>query len=174
MEGRMALGLLGFAAVFLSLLMGLWMEHVRERPVYERPAIMIRSLFSVAWGPARWLLLAAGLILLSRASLAMAASLAALLILLRAWKGYLGSRRHRHRMIRAAFEKERTRDPAASDRQILQRILHSLHARWGEELIEQIVADNPTPEGVADMVVRMERGVLPSGFHPSRILRGGR
>jgi hypothetical protein len=170
----MALGLLGFAALALSLLMGLWMEHVRERPVYERPAILLRPLFSLAWGPSRWILFAAGLILVSRASLALAAGVAAFLTLLRAWKGYLGSRRYRLRMIRRAFEKERARDPAASDAQILQRILHSLHARWGEELIEQMVADNPTPEGVARMVVRMERGALPSGFHPSRILRGGR
>jgi hypothetical protein len=77
-------------------------------------------------------------------------------------------------MIREAFEKERARDPSASDKQILHRILGSLHGRWGDELIEQIVADHPTPEGVADMVVRLERGALPSGFHPSRILRGGR
>jgi hypothetical protein len=74
-------------------------------------------------------------------------------------------------MIRRAFEREKSRDPAASDVQILIRILHALHPRWGEELIEQIATDNPTPEGVADMVIRMERGALPSGFHPSRLLR---
>jgi len=93
------------------------------------------------------------------------------LLALASWKRYLHSRRHRQRMIRRAFEKERARDPAASDVQILQRILHSLHGRWGEELIEQIAADNPTPEGVSDMVLRIERGALPPGFSPSRMLR---
>jgi len=77
-------------------------------------------------------------------------------------------------MIRQAFDRERARDPSASDAQILQRILLSLHGLWGQELVEQIVADNPTPEGAADMVVRMERGALPTGFHPSRLLRGDR
>ena len=170
----MALGLLGILAVAVSLLMGLWMQHVRERPVYERPAALIRPVFRLLWWPIQWALFLAGLGILFRASLAAGAALSAILLGLASWKRYLRSRRHRHRMIRVAYDKERARDPAASDAQILHRILSSLHARWGEELIEQIVADHPTPEGVADMVVRMERGALPPGFHPLRILRGGR
>ena len=168
------LGILGAAGVAVSLFMGLWVQHLRERPVYERPSIMIRPWFRWIWTPARWTLFAAGFLVLSRASLVTAGSVALTLLLLGSWKRYLGSRHQRRRMIRRSFEGERARDPSASDAQILQRILHSLHSRWGEELIEQIVADNPTPEAVADMVVRMERGALPSGFHPLRILRGGR
>jgi hypothetical protein len=170
----MLLGLLGFAAVACSLLMGLWMQHVRERPVYERPAILIRPAFRMIWSPARWLMFATGVAALGRASLAAAVVLLSVLAALAAWKRYLMSRHHRHHMIRAAFLKERARDPSASDVQILQRLLAALHARWGEELIEQIVLDNPTPEGVADMVVRMERGALPKAFRPSRIPQGRR
>jgi hypothetical protein len=166
-------GLLGFAGVAVSLLMGLWVQHVRERPVYERPSFMIHPSFWRIWVPARWSLFAGGFILLARASVPATSALALTLVALGSWKRYLASRRHRRRMIRRAFEKERARDPSASDAQILQRILRSLHGRWGDELIDQIVADDPTPEGVAAMVVRMERGVLPPGFHPSRVLRRG-
>ena len=169
-----SLGILGAAGVLVSLLMGLWMQHLRERPVYERPSIMIHPYFWVIWMPAQWTLFAAGFAMLGHGSLPAAALLALVLLALWIWKRLLASRHHRRRMIRRAFEKERARDPSASDAQILQRILHSLHGRWGEELIEQIVADAPTPEAVADMVVRMERGSLPSGFHPLRILRRGR
>ena len=173
MEGGW-LGLAGLAGVAVSLLMGLWVQHVRERPVYERPSIMIRPGFWRIWMPARGILFLFGGFLLARASFAAAGLLALALLGAWSWRRYLGSRRHRRRMIRQAFEKERAGDPSASDAQILQRILFSLHGRWGQELVEQIVADNPTPEGVADRVVRMERGALPGVFHPSRILRGGR
>jgi hypothetical protein len=166
--------LLGCAAVAVSLLMGLWVQHIRERPVYQRPSLLIHPSFWRIWLPARWLLFAGGMILLGRFSLLSAAALAALLLALLSWKRYLAGRRHRTRMIRRAFERERERDSSASDAQILQRILRSLHGRWGDELIEQIVADNPTPEGVAAMVIRMERGILPPGFHPSRNVRRSR
>lgn len=168
------MGLGGFACLAASLLMGLWLEHVRERPVYERPSVLIRRAFWLMWSPARWILFAAGWLMMALSVPGTAAGLALVLAALWCWKLYLKSRRHRHRMIREAFLRERERDPAASDVQILRRILHSLHGRWGEELIEQLVADNPTPEGVADMVVRMERGALPAGFSPARMLRGRR
>ena len=89
------------------------------------------------------------------------------------WKRLLRSRFCLRRTLRRAFRKERARDALASDAEILQRILHSLHGRWGEDLIEQIVADHPTPEAIADLVVRMERGALPAGFDPRRNLRKG-
>ena len=57
----MALGLLGILAVAVSLLMGLWMQHVRERPVYERPAALIRPVFRLLWWPIQWALFLAGL-----------------------------------------------------------------------------------------------------------------
>jgi hypothetical protein len=168
------LGLAGLAGVAVSLLMGLWMQHVRERPVYERPAFLIRPGFRRIWLSSRAFLFLAGALLLVRASPPAAALLALLLAAAWSWQRYVGSRSHRRRMFRRAFDRERARDPATTDEMILQRLLASLHGRWGEELIEQIVADNPTPEGVADMVFRMERGALPAGFHPLPTLRRGR
>ena len=165
-------GLAGFACLGISLLMGLWMEHLRERPVYQRPALLIHRSFWLLWSPARWLLFGAGWILAGLSFPRTTASLAFTLLGLWSWKRYLRSRRHRQRMVREAFDRERDRDPSASDAQVLQRIVTSLHARWGEELIEQIVLDNPTPEGVADFIVRMERGILPPGFFPSSPRRG--
>jgi len=171
---RTWLGLAGLAGVAFSLLMGLWMQYVRERPVIERPGFLVRPGFRLMWTPARVFLFLGGGLLLARAFPPAAALLALLLAAAWSWRRYLESRAHRRRMFRRAFDREKAGDPSTADELILRRLLASLHARWGEELIEQIVADNPTPEGIADMVVRMERGALPAGFHPSRRLRRGR
>jgi hypothetical protein len=165
------LGLLGLALVAGYLMLGLWLEHVREKPVYERPRVLSRPRFWIGYSALRAALFLAGWGLLLRDSLRSAAVLALILAGAWTWKRIVRGRPHRQRMIRRAFEREKSRDPAASDVQILSRILHALHPRWGEELIEQIAADNPTPEGVADMVIRIERGGLPSGFDPARLLR---
>jgi|GEM_PF-2028084 len=164
-------GVAGFALVAAFILSGLWLDHVRERPVYERPAILIHPRFWIVFASIRWFLFLAGWglsgVVFPRAALVLALALAAAW----SWKRTLQGRRYRRRMIRQAFQREKARDPAATDIQILQRILHSMHPRWGEELIEQIAADNPTPEGVCDMILRIERGALPPGFNPGRMLR---
>jgi hypothetical protein len=164
-------GILGLALVIGYLLQGLWLEHVREKPVYERPRLLSRPRFWMGYTFVRAALFLLGWGLLIRVSLPGALVLASILACAWMWKRTVQGRPHRHRMIRRAFEREKARDPAASDVQVLSRILHALHPRWGEELIEQIAADNPTPEGVADMVIRIERGALPSGFDPARMLR---
>lgn len=164
-------GFLGLALVIGYVLLGLWLEHVREKPVYERPRLLSRPRFWMGYSILRAALFLLGWGLLLRVSLPYALVLASILAGAWMWKRTVQGRPHRHRMIRRAFEREKTRDPAASDVQVLSRILHALHPRWGEELIEQIAADNPTPEGVADMVIRIERGALPSGFDPARMLR---
>ena len=154
---------LGLLCLGFFLLMGLWRDHIRERPVYERPVALIRPSFWPVWHVSRWTLFTAGWILLAFSLPRTGIALALALLALWSWRRYLRSRRHWHRRVREAFARERRRDPSAPDIQILQRILHSTHGRWGEELIEQIVTDHPTPEGVADMIVRMEGGVLPAG-----------
>ena len=169
----MMAGVAGFGALALFLILGLWWAGVRERPVYERPGILIRPWFPATFQLARGLLFAIGWILAARSFPRAAAGLALLLLAAAAWKKLVASRGYRRRMFRRAFEAERARDPAAGDVQILRRILHALHPRWGDELIEQIATDQPTPEGGADMVVRIERGGLPQGFHPLRMLRRG-
>ena len=165
------LGVLGFALIAAFLLLGLWLEQVREKPVYERSVLLIHPQFWLGYSANRWALFLGGWVLAARFSPRVALPLAALLAAAWGWKRSLRGRRYRHRMIRRAFEQERSRDPSATDAQVLQRILHSLHPRWGGELIEQIATDNPTPERVADMVLRIERGALPSGFNPKRMLR---
>ena len=167
-----ALGGLGFLLIAAFLFMGLWLDHVRERPVYERPAFLVHPGFWVGYRIARWSLFLAGWILAIAVFPKTSAGAGAALAAAWAWKRRIQGRSHRRRMIRRAFEREKARDAAATDVQVLERILHSLHPRWGEELIEQIASDNPTPERVADMVLRIERGALPSGFNPARMLRG--
>jgi hypothetical protein len=165
------IGFAGLVLIAAFLISGLWLDHVRERPVYQRPPILIRPRFWIVYASIRWISFVAGWGLSAAAFPRIALGLALALTAAWLWKRLLQGRMFRHRMIRQAFAREKKRDPAASDIQILQRILHSMHPRWGEELIEQIAADNPTPEGVSDMVLRIERGALPLGFDPSRMLR---
>ena len=164
-------GLAGFGLIVAYLLSGLWLTHVRERPVYERPALLVHPWFRAAFSAFRGILFLAGWTLAVWAFPRV--SLLVVLVLAGSWSWwrFLHGPHHRRRMVRKAFEREKTRDPSAGDLQILRRILHSMHPRWGEELIEQITSDNPTPEGVADMALRIERGALPPGFNPSRMLR---
>ena len=164
-------GLAGFALIALFLLMGLYLAHARELPVYRRPAFFIHRRFWLVWNLLRGSLFLAGWALAWRARPWMAAGLALVLSAAWGWRLYLQGRHHRRRMVRRAFDTEKARDPAASEVQVLRRVLFAMHPRWGEELIEQIAADHPTPEAVADMVVRMERGGLGPGFNPSRLLR---
>jgi len=164
-------GLAGFACIALFLLMGLYRAHARELPVYRRPAFFIHPSFRILWTLVRASLFVAGWMLAWRASPRMAGAAALLVSAAWGWRSYLQGTHHRRQMVRRAFDAERARDPAASEAQALRRVLHAMHPRWGEELIEQIAADNPTPEAVADMVVRMERGGLGAGFHPARLLR---
>lgn len=165
------LGALGFILIAGFLLFGLWLDSIRERPVYERPSFLIQSRFWAAYPIGSWLLFLTGWFLAARSFPRSAAALGLALAMAWGWKRWIRGKTHRRRMIRQAFETEKARDPAATDSQVLQRILYSLHPRWGEELIEQIATDNPTPERVADMLIRIEQGALPSGFNPASMLR---
>jgi hypothetical protein len=165
------LGILGFLLIAGFLLFKLWLDSVRERPVYERPSFLIHSRFWSVYPIASWLLFLTGWILAAWSFPQSAMALGMALALAWGWKRWVRGKSHRRRMIRQAFEREKVRDPSATDSQVLQRILYSLHPRWGEELIEQIAIDNPTPERVADMLTRIEQGALPSGFNPASMLR---
>jgi len=164
-------GLAGFGLIVAYLLSGLWLAHVREKPVYERPALLVHPWFRTAYSACRGILFLTGWVLAVQEFPRVSLLVVLVLVGSWAWWRFLHGRPHRRRMVRRAFDREKARDPAAGDVQILRRIVHSMHPRWGNELIEQIAADNPTPERVADMVLRLERGALPSGFNPSRMLR---
>lgn len=166
-------GLLGLALLGLFLISGLWMEHIRERPVYERPPVLIHPIFRTLWSPTRWVAFFLGWILLARTWPRLGAILALFLAAMWGWKRYLRSRHHWDRTIRSSFLLEKARNPQASDIEILTAILLTVRGHWGQELIDQIVADHPTPEGIAAMIVRMERSLLPRGFDPTRTSRGG-
>ena len=165
------IGIAGFALLAIFLLSGLWIDHVREKPVYERPRILVRPGFWTAFRGLRLALFLAGWAMSASVLPRAAGGLALLLALAWGWKRLIRGRHFRRRMVRKAFVLEKRRDPAASDVQILQRVLHAIHPHWGEELLEQIALDNPTPERVADMICRIEKGALPAGFSPARLLR---
>jgi hypothetical protein len=165
------IGIAGFVLLAAFLFCGLWIDHVRERPVYERPRILVRPGFWIAFRALRFAFFLAGWAMSARVFPRSAGVLAALLALGWGWKRLVRGRHFRRRMVRRAFTLEKRRDPAASDVQILQRVLHAIHPHWGEELLEQIALDNPTPERTADMICRIEQGALPAGFSPARLLR---
>jgi len=64
-----------------------------------------------------------------------------------------GSRR---RSMQSEFDRLRRERPDVPNTEILFQIIFARHARWGPDLVQQIVQENSTVEGAARMVARME------------------
>jgi hypothetical protein len=151
---RLALGLAALAAWSV-----LWLleAHWKALPAYDRPRFTHSPAYAVWAGALRKVLMAVGLILLYAAHRAAAA--AAIAALLGAWmvrRIVTGPGAIRRRMQRE-FDRLKRERPQAADLEILYEIVYAQHRRWGPELVQQIVQDNPTVEGAARMVARLER-----------------
>lgn len=136
----------------------LWLLEVRwnSLPVYDRPRLTHSAAYSVWAGVLRKLLLGISLVGLVAAHWAAAA--AAIALLLGGWsvrriQDSAGSQR---RSMQREFDRLRRENPHAPDAEILFQIVFARHARWGPDLVQQIIQENPTVEGAARMVARME------------------
>ena len=154
---RLALGLAALAAWGV-----LWLLDARWKalPAYDRPRFTHSSAYAVWAGALRKVLMAAGLILLYAAHRGAAAAAAAIVVgawaIRRIVTGPVGIRREMQR----EFDRLKRERPQAADLEILYEIIYVQHRRWGPELVQQIVQDNPTVAGAARMVARLERELL--------------
>ena len=154
---RLALGLAALAAWGV-----LWLLEARWKalPAYDRPRFTHSPAYAVWAGAMRKILMAAGLILLYAAHPAAAAAAAAIVV--GAWvirsivTGPVGIRREMQR----EFDRLKRERPRAADLEILYEVVYVRHRRWGPELVQQIVQDNPSVGGAARMVARLERELL--------------
>ncbi|HKB08694.1 MAG TPA: hypothetical protein VKF61_10485 [Candidatus Polarisedimenticolia bacterium] len=148
----------GVALLLLGLFAMLLSRHFKDLRYFDRPTVARNPYFDPSLDLLKWLLLAAGLLALWRASRPVCLVASAALLGLGAYRRVIKSRLVQSRLLRreyAALKRERR---GMSDGDILFELAYRRHARWGQELIEQMVKDYPTFEEFSRMMVRMERG----------------
>jgi hypothetical protein len=147
---------IGLSALVAWVVMWLLEARWSALPAYDRPRLTHSAAYPLWAGIVRKLLLAVSLLALAIAH--RAAFVGAVLLLLAGW----GVRRVRasagiqRRLMQREFDRLRREKPQAPDTEILFQIILSRHERWGPELVQQIVQENPSVERAARVVARME------------------
>ena len=150
--------LVGTALILAGLLLGLVSAHVARRKAWDRPRFALTRSYAIGWGPARWVLLAAGLLCLARASVSALLAAAVLLAALKAWLVWVRSPSHALGRLRQELTALEARFPGAPSEDLVYRILRRWHPEWAPEVVQQIVKENPALKDVTRLVTRMERG----------------
>lgn len=148
----------GGVLVVLGLFGMLLSAHLRSLRFFDRPGIARLRHFDRGLDALKWLLLIAGLGLLLRGSPVTGGGVAAILVLLWAYRRVIRGLRFQARLLRREYESLRRARPGVPDERLLYELAWRRHPGWGPELIEQMVRDHPTIESFGVMVVRMERG----------------
>lgn len=148
----------GGTLLLLGLVGMLASAHFKGLRYFDRPAPARHPWFDPALDVFKWALLVAGLVLIARASLRVFFSVAGLLLALWGYRRVIRSAFFHEKLLRRDFTVLRRARPDLSDAAILFELACRKHARWGPELIEQMVRDYPTVESFARIMTKMERG----------------
>jgi len=154
----------GLALLLLGLLAWLLGAHLKALRFFDRPTLARSRLFDPLLGLLRWTLTLAGLALVGLASRRALVAVVLALALLWGYRSYIRSAAFQRRLLRRDFESLKREHPEAAEREIFCRLVYRRHPRWGVELIEMMVADNPDLESLARMMAKMEKGFR--GFRP--------
>jgi hypothetical protein len=154
----------GVALLLLGLLAWLAGAHVRGLRYFDRPGVARNPLFDPILSLIKWALLLGGLLLIGDSSRRAGTFTALLLVLLWSYRRFVRSLGFQGWLLRRDFEALRRERPAAPDAELLYALAMRRHPAWGPELIEQMVEDYPTIEGLARKIAQMERGFR--GFRP--------
>ena len=141
-----------------GLLAWLLRTHYRARRYFDRPMVARNPVFDPAIAVTQWVLLAAGLLILARASLTSAVLAGGLLGVGAIYRAIIRSVAFQRYLLRRDFRSLRARRPDLANHDILLALVMERHPRWGEELIDQMVRDYPTVEALARIVAKMDRG----------------
>ena len=164
----------GLALLLLGLFAMLVAAHFKGLRYFDRPTLARNAIFDPVLDVLKWLFVAAGLVMLLRASGPAFVAAAIALLSLWSYRRFVRSRLFQERLLRRDFAVLRRSRPEMSDREILYELAYRKHARWGPELIEQMVDDYPTVEAFSRMMVRMERGYRGlGGRRPGRMRSEG-
>ncbi|MEK7282370.1 MAG: hypothetical protein AAB249_01055 [Acidobacteriota bacterium] len=159
----------GGTLLLLGLLGLLASAHFKGLRYFDRPAPARHPWFDAALDVLKWALLVAGLVLIARASLRVFLSAAGLLLALWGYRRFIRTAFFQEKLLRRDFTALRRDRPDLSDEAILFELACRRHARWGPELIEQMVRDYPTVGALARIMTKMERGFRGfSGRRPGR------
>jgi hypothetical protein len=154
----------GAGLLFLGLLAWLVGAHFKSLRFFDRPRLARNRLFDPLLAFLAWTLVAAGVVLITRAAPAAGALIALVLAGLWAYRRLIRSVPFQRRLLRRDLEALRRRHPGEADKVLLCRLVFSRHPGWGEELIEQMVFDYPAVDDLARMLAKMEKGFR--GFRP--------
>jgi len=163
--------LAGLMLLLLGLFAMLLSAHFKDLRYFDRPSAARNPYFDPSLDFLKWILLAAGLLLLWRASRSASYVAAAALLALWAYRRIVKSGFMQGRLLRREFATLRSERPGMSEDAILFELAFRRHSRWGQELIEQMVKDYPTLEEFSKMMVRMERGFRFQGPEAGRARR---
>ncbi len=148
----------GVVLILAGLVAWLYDAHLDRQRAWDRPAWSLRPLARGTFSATRRVLVVVGWISILQAS--RWAGVVAAVALTVAWSRirWVRSARSTTRRLRAELDELRRRDPSCEEHELLGRLVLSRHPEWGPELVSQIVQDHPTPEGLARILTRMERG----------------
>ena len=155
---------LGFVLLLLGMLAALAGIHLGGLRFFDRPGIARHRLFDPLLALLKWVLLLGGLGLVAAASRPVALVTASLLALLWGYRRFVRSLAFQGWLLKRDFQALRRARPGASHKELLYVLAMRRHAAWGPELLEQMVEDYPTIEGLARKIAQMERGFR--GFRP--------
>lgn len=155
----------GSVILVSGLLAGLFEAHVQRVRAWDRPAWLRSRSGRWALALGRRSLLVAGLAALFLGSAPVAILVAGALGSAGGWMRWARSDRYAARRLRSELADRRRAHPAEDEAELLRRIVLERHPEWGKELVARIVHDHPTTQGLARIMVRMERGW--TGWRPT-------
>lgn len=132
--------------------------HLASLKAWDRPRIALGPAYGIAAKPARWLVLAASLVCLGRASFPALIAAALLLVAIFGWLAWVRSPSHALRRMRRDLTLLEAGQPGAPRKELVGRILSAWHPEWSPEVIQQMVEAHPALEDLTRFVARMERG----------------
>jgi hypothetical protein len=149
----------GCGFVFAGLLMILLDAHFDRQHAWDRPRFSLSAGYRRLFAPAARTVIVAGLALSSLASPVAGAGVGALLLGLLLWTRWVRSTGYMERRLRREMSDLRVRAPELEEQDLLRIVVLARHPGWGEELAQQIVAEQGSVRGVASVLVRMDRGL---------------
>jgi hypothetical protein len=154
----MVLAVIGGGIVVLALVSGLVDAHLGRQPAWDRPTWTLSRGYRAVVAVVRPLLLATGVVLVLYDSPVAGAIVVALLLATWGRLRWVRSVRYRTAWLGRRLDALRRVHGGSTDHELLVRIVLERHPGWGEDLAQQIAADNPDVERLARALARMERG----------------
>lgn len=154
----MVLAVIGGGVVVLALALGLVDAHLGRQRAWDRPVWTLSRGYRAGVGFVRPLLLATGVFLIFYGSILAGVIVTVLLLAILAYLRWVRSARYRVVLLERRLTALRRLHGGSTDHEIRVRLVLEQHPEWGEDLAQQIAADNRDVTSLARVLARMEEG----------------